>query len=146
MGAQGLDNFLEDLPNYPGKKPPKNRAESKKSKEEDPFEFLHATYYQVRGERVAFYTVGEVAKALGRNPGTLRMWESKGVIPVPKFRTSPPEGSQIPGKPSKGRRLYSRTQVELLLYAVEHFGLNKARGQNADWVAFKKYIHTHWSN
>lgn len=147
MGVEGLSDFLGDLPNYPGKKLPKNRANSKKGKEEDPFEFLHATYYQVRGEKTAFYTVGQVAKVLGRRTDTIRQWENKGLIPTPRFRTAPPEGNQIPGKPAKGRRLYSRSQVELLIYSVKHFGLEgNGREKGADWAGFKKYIQTHWSN
>jgi hypothetical protein len=145
MGVKGLDDIFGDLPNYPGKKPPKNRGDVKQDKKEDPFEFLHATYYQMNGEKVAFYTVGEVAKALGRKTDTIRQWENRGFIPTPKFRTAPPEGNQIPGKPAKGRRLYSRSQVELLLYAVQHFGIDNPRGKNTDWVGFKKYIKDNWT-
>jgi hypothetical protein len=146
LGIKGIDDFLGDLPNYPGKKPPKNRAGSKPAVNDDPFVFLHATYYTVRGEKTAFYTVGEVAKALDRKPGTIRKWEERGFIPTPSFRTAPPDGEQIPGKSLKGRRLYSKKQVELLLYSVEHFGLNNPRGKGADWVGFKKHIKEHWSN
>jgi hypothetical protein len=144
MGSQSVDSIFGDLPNYPGKRPPKNRAGTKKDVEADPFAFLRATYYTVRGEKKAFYTVGEVAKALGRRPGTIRMWEMRGIIPTPSFRTAPPEGEQIPGKSLKGRRLYSKQQVELLLHAVEQFDLDNPRSQDADWVGFKKYIQENW--
>jgi hypothetical protein len=144
MGSQGIDDIFKDLPNYPGKRPPKNRVTAKKDVEADPFAFLHATYYTIRGEKKAFYTVGEVAKALNRKPGTIRMWEFRGFIPTPSFRTAPPEGEQIPGKSVKGRRLYSKKQVELLIYAVEYFGLYDPRGTDADWVGFKKYIQENW--
>lgn len=144
MGPQSIDSIFGDLPNYPGKRLPKNRDFPKKDVDADPFAFLRATYYTVRGEKTAFYTVGELAKALGRQPGTIRTWESRGIIPLPSFRTAPPAGEQIPGKPVKGRRLYSKKQVELLLYAVEYFDLDNPRGEHADWVGFKKYIKENW--
>lgn len=146
MGPQSVDSIFGDLPNYPGNRPPKNRGGVKKDVDADPFAFLRATYYTVRGEKMAFYTVGELAKALNRRPGTIRMWESRGIIPTPSFRTAPPSGEQVPGKSIKGRRLYSKKQVELLLYAVEYYGLNEPRGTDADWVGFKKYIQENWLN
>jgi len=144
MGSQSIDSIFGDLPNYPGKRPPKNRGGVKKDVDADPFVFLRATYYMVRGEKTAFYTVGELAKALERQPVTIRMWELRGIIPTPSFRTAPPAGEQIPGKPLKGRRLYSKQQVELLIYAVKHYGLNNPRGTDADWVGFEKYIKKNW--
>lgn len=145
MGTQSLNDLFGDLPDFPGRKPPKNRSASKKEKDDDPFRFLRSTTYVVRGESIAFYTVGELAKALGRKPGTIRAWESRGYIPTPTFRTPPPDMAQIPGKTPKGRRLYSKKQVELLIYSVKHFGLDNPRGEGADWVGFKKHIQEQWS-
>jgi hypothetical protein len=145
MGSQSLNDLFGDLPDYPGKKQPKNRQSSKESDSNDPFKFLRTTEYIVRGEKMAFYTIGELAKALNRKPVTLRQWEARGYIPTPTFRTPPPEGTQIPGKTVKGRRLYSRKQVELLIYAVDHFGLNHPRTEHQNWVGFKQYVKEQWS-
>lgn len=145
MGSQSLNDLFGDLPDYPGKKQPKNRSSSKDSGGDDPFKFLRTTVYYVRGEEMAFYTIGELAKALNRKPVTIRQWEARGYIPTPTFRTPPPEGTQLPGKTVKGRRLYSKQQVELLIYAVKHFGLDNPRVENQDWVGFKKHIKEQWS-
>ena len=143
MGSKSLNDLFGDLPDYPGKKPPKNREA--KGNDDDPFKFLHTTMYVVRGEEMAFYTIGELAKALNRKPVTIRQWEARGYIPTPTFRTPPPEGTQVPGKTAKGRRLYSRKQVELLIYAVEHFGFNNPKSEGYNWVGFKQYVKEQWS-
>jgi predicted DNA-binding protein (UPF0251 family) len=70
------------------------------------------------------------------------MWEQRGWIPKVRYRTPAPAGTQIPGKPTKGRRLYSREQVELLIDAVEAFRLNDQK--KADWDGFKKHIRANW--
>jgi hypothetical protein len=137
MGAESLND-------YPGKTAPKNRGKKKPARIEDPFAVLHTVTFTIRGEEVSFYTVGEVAKALNRRPGTIRKWEADGFIPTATFRTPIPEGAQIPGKPSKGRRLYNRSQVELLIYSVHHFGLNSSQPKNANWIGFKKHIKENW--
>lgn len=137
MGAESLND-------YPGKTAPRNRGKRKPARIEDPFAVLHTVTFTIKGEDVSFYTVGEVAKALNRRPGTIRKWEADGYIPTATFRTPIPEGAQIPGKPSKGRRLYSRSQVELLIYSVQHFGLNSPQPKNANWIGFKRHIKENW--
>jgi len=71
-----------------------------------------------RGEEREFFTVGQLALALGRRPVTIRTWERNKVIPNATF--------QIPGKdgdPRGLRRLYSREQVEGLVKIAEEEGL-----------------------
>jgi hypothetical protein len=137
MGAESLND-------YPGKTAPRNRGKKKPARIEDPFAVLHTVTFTIRGEEVSFYTVGEVAKALNRKSGTIRKWETLGYIPTATFRTPPPEGQQIPGKVTKGRRLYSRSQVELLIYSVQHFGLDNSQPNKANWLGFKKHIKENW--
>lgn len=74
--------------------------------------------YTINGEDIEFFTVGQLAKALGREPGTMRKWENLGVIPKATF--------QVPGKDGdvRGRRrLYSRKQVEGMVRIAEEEGM-----------------------
>lgn len=74
--------------------------------------------YTINGEDVEFFSVGQLARALGREPGTIRKWESQGVIPKATF--------QVPGRdgdPRGRRRLYSRKQVEGMVKIAEDEGL-----------------------
>lgn len=70
--------------------------------------------YIVSGKAKEFFTIGHLANALGRKPVTLRSWESKGVFPKSPYRSPAPRGS-IPGKASKGKRLWTREQIEGVL-------------------------------
>lgn len=56
---------------------------------------------------VEFFTVGDLAAALGREAGTIRKWESNGVIPRAKYKSPSPSGD-----PRGMRRLYTRAQIE----------------------------------
>jgi hypothetical protein len=51
-----------------------------------------------------FYTVGTLAKALGREPVTIRKWEADGVIPKPTLVKTSTD-------PRGRRRLYTKAQV-----------------------------------
>ena len=134
---------LDDLPDWPGNTPPKNRAGKKPAAElSDKFNGARSKVYRIQGVDREFFSVGELARALSRQPVTIRMWEQRGWIPKVRYRTPAPAGTQIPGKPTKGRRLYSREQVELLIDAVEAFRLNDQK--KADWDGFKKHIRANW--
>ncbi|MGW0626208.1 MerR family transcriptional regulator [Streptomyces sp. NPDC002758] len=63
--------------------------------------------YVVAGVETEFFTVGDLAKALGRQPVTIRKWEREGVIPKSTYQ-SPGKGGDVRGR----RRLYTRQQVE----------------------------------
>lgn len=143
-----LDVF-GDLPDFPGKKPPKNRPATKEvATSEDPFAGVPYKEITVKGERRVFYTVGNVARILGRTAQTVRKWERKGWIPPASYRTSKSSGSGLHNPSGKGYRLYSREQVELLLHGLELFNLDGERTkdwQNAgNWVSFIDYIKASW--
>jgi hypothetical protein len=144
VGVEGLDDFFDDLPNYPGKRLPKNRKNTK-TKSGSPLQDLRPVSYKINGVIHEFYTIGQLARALNRRVGTIRSWESKGHIPIASYRTSAPKQKTFWGKKGpQGRRLYSRAQVEFLIAAVSsHLGDN-VRLASADWTAFKKYIKQHW--
>lgn len=140
--ADPLD-FFNSLPDFPGKTPPRNRKASTKVRvAEEELNGARAKVYRIGGVDREFYTVGELAKALNRKAVTVRMWEQHGWIPKVKYRTTPPAGTQLPGKPSKGRRLYSRGQVELLVEAVDRYHLNDPK--KADWPGFREHIRANW--
>jgi hypothetical protein len=129
---------------YPGRTPPRNRSNSPKPKTrlDEIMRDAKAKSYKVNGELRDFYTIGELAKLLSRKAVTIRMWERNGWIPHANYRTPAPKGEQIPGVEPKGRRLYSREQVEFLLTAVEIYSLNSQA--EADWSGFKKHTTTKW--
>lgn len=143
-----LDVFGE-LPDYPGKKAPKNRPTKEKvSVSEDPFVGVPFKEIIVKGEKRTFYTVGSVARIIGRKAVTVRKWERKGWIPPASYRTSKSSGSGLHNPSGKGYRLYSREQVELLLHGLALFNLDGERTkdwQNAsNWVSFIDYIKASW--
>lgn len=101
-----------------------------------------STIFRIKGEEVEMFTIGELARAIGRKPVTVRMWESRGWIPRSNYRTPTPKGSQIPGRPVKGRRLYTRTQVEFLAKAVTLFPLDDKKVNH--WDKFRDYVKKNW--
>jgi hypothetical protein len=145
MARDPLD-FFNDLPDFPGKTPPKNRSskQSRSSQLDDRFNGAVGKVFKVNGEDRTFYSIGELAKCLRRKPVTIRMWEQQGWIPKATYRTPTPKGEQIPGKTLKGRRLYSLSQVEFLMDALEHFKIDDPN--KANWDGFRKHIKNNWPN
>lgn len=65
-----------------------------------------------------FFTLGQLARALGRQSVTIRKWEREGIIPKAQY--------QVPGRnndPRGRRRLYTRKQVEGIVRIAEEEGL-----------------------
>jgi hypothetical protein len=143
MGKDPLD-LLGDLPDWPGSTPPKNRESTKTNSRIalDRYNGAAPVVYKINGVDRPMFSVGKLAKALGKKTDTLRIWEYKGWIPRATYRTPPPRGEQLPGAPVKGRRLYSQEQVDFLIDAVETFKINDR--SNPDWVGFKSHIKNHW--
>jgi len=72
--------------------------------------------YPVGGVEREFFTIGQLAEALGRKPVTLRKWEREGIIPKATFRA--------PSEHVQGvRRLYSREQVEGIVKIAKEEGV-----------------------
>lgn len=140
MSRDPLELF-GNLPDWPGNTPPKNRGNSKK-KAVDRYNGAKPTTFRIGGVDTELFTVGELAKALGRKAITIRMWEQQGWIPKATYRTPTPAGSQIPGKPSKGRRLYSVAQLQFLVEAAEKFKIDDPH--HSDWDGFRSHIKQQW--
>lgn len=142
-----LDLFA-DLPDFPGGRAPKNRPNQKQTYTEldDRYNGAKGKEYIINGEKKIFFTVGGLAKALRRKPVTIRMWEQRGWLPAPRYRTPVPRGEHFTGKSPKGRRLYSLDQVEFLLSAIEKFGLHDpyANTNQLKWREFTEYIKANY--
>lgn len=144
-----LDLFGE-LPNYPGKRKPKNRVATKEEKLsiDDPFKGVPKKMATINGVQQELYTVGSVAKIIGRSAVTLRKWERKGWIPSATYRTSKASGAELLNADRKGYRLYSREQVETLLTALDQNNLmgdrNSAWQDANNWLSFIHYIQANW--
>jgi hypothetical protein len=72
----------------------------------------------VAGVETEFFTVGDLAKALGRQPVTIRKWEREGVIPKSTYQ-SPGKDGDVRGR----RRLYIREQVEGMVRIAHEEGV-----------------------
>ena len=125
---------------YPGKTPPRN-PEPVDSKGTDWLDLLPFKEFLVGDEARKFYTIGALATALGKQPVTIRSWEQKGWLPQASFRTPPPKGPQIPGKATKGRRLYSQDQVVFLATAYDKYILSPRK---PNWAGFRSHIKTQY--
>lgn len=145
-----LDLFGE-LPDFPGKRLPKNRPAPRgvPSVVEDPYANVPFKTMVVKGETKTFYTIGNVARILGRKAQTLRKWERKGWVPPATYRTTKSSGSDLLNTQAKGYRLYSREQVEIIRRGLEINGLMGERTkdwQYADnWHSFIKYVWDNWT-
>lgn len=142
MNRDPLD-LLGDLPDWPGNTPPKNRPDSPHRPVVDGYNGAKSKIYRIAGVDRELFTVGQLAKALGRKAVTIRMWENQGWIPKATYRTPPPAGQQIPGKPTKGRRLYSVEQLKLLLEAATQFKIDDPA--RSDWDGFRQHIKNNWT-
>jgi len=134
--------LFKDLPDYPGGRKPKNRSKKTKTIAEDRYNGAKPKKYTINGEEVLMFTIGDLAKAIGKRPSTLRVWEHRGWLPKAKYRTPKPLKQQIPEKTLQGRRLYSVVQVEFLLEAITRFKIRETN--HGDWNGFRKHIKDNW--
>jgi hypothetical protein len=123
-----LDLFSDlinpDLPegqDYPGKRKPANRStEAPQSVSADwddqPLLLIYG------GEAREWFTIRHLAAALDRKTVTIRSWERKGMMPQTPFRTPPPKNTSLPGA-AKGRRLWTREQIEGILRIAKEEGV-----------------------
>lgn len=61
----------------------------------------------VNGLEVEFFTIGQLAAVLNRQPVTIRSWENEGILPASGW-TKPGQDGDTRGR----RRLWTRAQVE----------------------------------
>lgn len=116
---------FDELKDWPGRKQPVNRPTSTPAASEpDPLAWdKKPVVYVHNGITREFFTIGHLADAFGRSPVTIRSWESKGVMPNTPYRSPRPRGEALPGKKSKGRRLWTRSQIEGMLRIAREEGV-----------------------
>ena len=106
---------------YPGTSRPIIRHPNRNSEEgrranPDSYWDRSPRVYNLGGKEREFFTVGNLAEALGRKSGTVRKWERDGV--------TPPATYQAPSNDPRGRRRhYSREQVEGIVRIAEEEGV-----------------------
>lgn len=145
-----LDLF-GDLPDYPGKRAPKNRPDVKTGavhRADNPLEGVQKRVLTIKGEKRDFYTVGGLAQVVGRTALTIRSWERKGWIPAPTYRSAKPSGHQDVNTSKKGYRLYSKEQVLVIYESLETQGLIGTRNgswqEPQRWLSFIEHVQANW--
>jgi hypothetical protein len=103
------ETFAELEKFYPGSKRKRRDAPPEVQKdvswESDGFEKVLPN-----GRQIQMYTLGSLAKALGRPTKTVRYWVENGILPTSPYRLPSKQGAN--GKVYAGRRLYSKAMVE----------------------------------
>jgi hypothetical protein len=69
----------------------------------------------VNGVEHEFFTIGDLALALGRKPVTIRAWEANGIFPKARYKKGRVKGKQL--------RLYTRAQIEGVVRIAREEGI-----------------------
>lgn len=109
-----LDNF------YPGSKRKRRVQEVKVNKKDSDWTINPIKKTLPNGRDMEFYTIGALAIALGRPLVTIRYWMKEGYLPAPSYRLG--DKTDATGKELKGRRLYSRAQIDVAVKLFEEAG------------------------
>jgi hypothetical protein len=110
---------------YPGSSKPRVTPQAAPDRARDGVEWdAKPRIYTVAGKETEFFTVGQLARALGREAVTIRKWEREGVIPRAQFNAP---SDDVRGR----RRLYTRAQVEGIVRIALEEGVMGANHQMA---------------
>jgi hypothetical protein len=115
MSDQLAERF-SDL-DYPGRRKPINR--SSRPAQDKPVWDDKPLHYLVEGEKREFFIIGHLAKALGYSVQSIRAWEDKGLLPRSPFRSPRTRKPVAGGRSDKGKRLWTREQVEGIVRIAE---------------------------
>lgn len=121
-----MSNFLDRFSDIgvPGRRAPMNRAAPAETvTDTTPVWDDKPLKYLVKGVEQEFFTIGAVATALGVSVQSIRAWEQKGLMPRSPYRSPRPRRAQLPDKASKGRRLWTREQVDGILRLAREEGV-----------------------
>lgn len=116
-----LDRF-SDL-NWPGKRKPVNRDRPVAPVPDVVPWDDNPLFYVYKGEKKEFFTISSLSVALGRSPVTIRSWENKGMLPKSPYRSPKPKGGKLPGVEQKGKRLWTREQIDGILSIASQEGV-----------------------
>lgn len=145
-GNDAASKALADLPDwhFPGGRKPSRNYEVVKNAHEPISDWdTKPIVKALKGVDTEFFSIKALADAVGMQPVTIRKWESKGWLPVSRYRTAAPKSIPLEGKTPQGNRLYTRAQVETVIEAAGAAGiLEKAR--RPDWKIFTKIVVDGW--
>jgi hypothetical protein len=97
---------------YPGRRKPVNRGTKKTPVSDISVWDTRPIKYLVNGEVQEFYTISNLASALGYSVQSIRAWEDKGLLPRSPFRSPRTKRPVAGGRSNKGKRLWTREQIE----------------------------------
>ena len=107
-----LEEKFADL-DYPGRRKPVNREAPKRGRPSDREVWDEKpAKYSIGGEVQEFFTISHLAKALDYSIQSIRAWEDKGLLPRSGYRSPQTKGKPQAAGSHKGRRLWTRQQVE----------------------------------
>lgn len=111
--------LFEGVDTYPGSKQRRGDTVLRASAPADvhPLDGIRPFLTSDTGEE--FFSIGQLAQALGRESGTIRKWEQTRVIPAATYQINVNENRDERAR----RRLYSRTQVEGIYEIAKDEGL-----------------------
>lgn len=112
------EDFFADLDQfYPGSKRKRRDPDVSpgRAKRPGPSEWDAVSYRKkVNGKEVEFFTIGALAKALGKSEVSIRSWQSKGYMPNTPYRLP---AREVNGRTIAGRRLFTRSMIESAITA-----------------------------
>lgn len=107
---------------YPGKREPANRPKPEVSAPPERHWSDRPVIYIYDGQSREFFTISHLSEALNRASVTIRGWENKGLLPKTPFRSPAPRRSTLTTGAPKGKRLWTRAQIEGILRIAEETG------------------------
>ena len=115
-----LRKFADLEQPFPGRRKPVNRDVKPVAPDIDVWD-SHPAKYVVGGVEQEFFYIGALAKALGYSVQSIRLWESQGLLPNTPYRSPRTKKPIAGGKSTKGKRLWTREQINgILSLAKKH--------------------------
>ena len=120
MSNTTIEKRFSDL-DYPGRREPVNRNPKTAPPPLEAAWDAKPVFYRVGGEKREFFTISHLAKALGYSVQSIRAWEAQSLLPRSPYRSPRTIRPVAAGRSDKGKRLWTREQIEgILRLAKEH--------------------------
>lgn len=114
-----IEEKFADL-DYPGRRKPKNRDDKPAPVDINLWDSRPAKYL-VNGEVQEFFLISHLSKALDYSQQSIRAWEAQGLLARTPFRSPRTAKPVAGGRSNKGKRLWTREQVEgIIRIAKKH--------------------------
>ena len=114
-----IEERFQDL-DYPGRRKPVNRDKTAPPPEPALWD-AKPVHYKIGGELQEFFTISHLAKALGYSVQSVRAWEAQSLLPRSQYRSPRTRKPVAAGRSDKGKRLWTREQIEgILRLAQKH--------------------------